>query len=146
MPTSSLIRRYQDTLQSREKPTIGDLSVLAYYYGVSLAAFVRRLEDLNMAPVGTWERMRERGSKVRQAQQQLGFPPIPAQEQILPLRYQYLAVEAFEQGQISEGLFARFLLVDRLEARHIAQLLSKHSDDVTSETRIDLNVEEQVGV
>jgi Zn-dependent peptidase ImmA (M78 family)/DNA-binding XRE family transcriptional regulator len=146
MPTSSLMRRYQDTLQSREKATLGDLCVLAHYYGVSLAAFVRRLEDLSIAPGGTWERIRDGAFKVRKAQEQLGLPPIPAQEQTLPLRYQFLAVEAFEQGNISEGLLAKFLLVDRVEARHIAQLLSEHSDDVTSETRIDLNLEKPVGV
>lgn len=144
MPTSGLTRHYHGLLQSKTKPTIGDLCVLANYYGVSLSALVRRLEDLGVAPSGTWERLRERGIKVREAQQQLGLSPIPEQSQSLPLRYQYLAVEAFEQNIISEGLLASFLRVDRLDARRITRVLSAHTSDVTQEELIDFNVEESV--
>jgi hypothetical protein len=36
----------------------------------------------------------------------------------------YLATEAYESGQLSEGQFARFLRVDRLESRRIAEALA----------------------
>ncbi len=146
MPTSGLTRQYNNLLQSKNKPTIGDLCVLANYYGVSLSALVRRLEDLGVAPNGTWERLRDRGIKVREAQKQLGLAPIPEQSQLLPLRYQYLAVEAFEEGKISEGMLAKFLRVDRLEARQITQVLSAHSSDVTQEELIDFRLKESVQV
>ncbi|MBE2222763.1 MAG: XRE family transcriptional regulator [Anaerolineae bacterium] len=146
MPTNGITRHYNNLLQSKSKPTIGDLCVLANYYGVSLSALVRRLEDLGVAPSGTWERLRERGIKVREAQQQLGLSPIPEQGQLLPLRYQYLAVEAFEQEEISEGMLAKFLRVDRLEARQITRILSEHTSDVTQEELIDFSVEESVQV
>ncbi len=144
MPTSGITRHYHSLLQSKTKPTIGDLCVLANYYGVSLSALVRRLEDLGVAPGGTWERLRERGIKVREAQQQLNLSPIPEQSQLLPLRYQYLAVEAFEQQEISEGLLAKYLRVDRLEARRITRYLSAHTSDVTQEELIDFSIEELV--
>lgn len=146
MPTSGLTKHYNNLLQSKSKPSIGDLCVLANYYGVSLSALVRRLEDLGVAPGGTWERLRNRGFKVREAQEQLGLPPIPEQGHLLPLRYQYLAVEAFEDGKISEGMLAKFLRVDRLEARLVTQVLSKHTSDVTQEELIDFNLEESVEV
>lgn len=144
MPTSGLTRHYNNLLQSKNKPTIGDLCVLANYYGVSLSALVRRLEDLGVAPGGTWERLRDRGIKVREAQEQLGLPPIPEQSQLLPLRYQYLAVEAFEEDKISEGMLARFLRVDRLEARQIAHVLASHTSDVTHEDLIDFSLDQPV--
>jgi Zn-dependent peptidase ImmA (M78 family)/DNA-binding XRE family transcriptional regulator len=144
MPTSGLIRQYNSIVQTKSKPTIGDLAVLANYYGVSLSALVRRLEDLGIAPSGTWERLRDRGLKVRQAQAQLGLPPIPAQEQLLPLRYQYLAVEAYHEGEISEAMLAHFLRVDRLEARRISQILTEHASDITEEDRLDLALDESV--
>ena len=146
MPTSGLTRHYNNLLQSKSKPTIGDLCVVANYYGVSLSALVRRLEDLGVAPSGTWERIRDRGIKIREAQEQLGLPPIPEQNQLLPLRYQYLAVEAFEEGNISEGMLAKFLRVDRLEARRITHVLAAHSKDVTQEELIDFNLEESIQV
>lgn len=144
MPTSGLTRHYNNLFQSKSKPTIGDLCVLANYYGVSLSALVRRLEDLGVAPGGTWERLRDRGIKVREAQEQLGLSPIPEQAQLLPLRYQYLAVEAFEKEKLSEGMLAKFLRVDRLDARQVARVLSAHTSDVTQEGLIDFNLEESV--
>jgi len=146
MPTSGLTRRFNNLLQSKDKPTIGDLCVLANYYGVSLSALVRRLEDLNFAPKGTWERLRDRGFRVRQAQAELGLPPIPEQGHLLPLRYQYLAVEAFEEGKISEGMLAKFLRVDRLEARRVTYSLSKHTSDVTQAEMLDFDLEELIEV
>lgn len=146
MPTSGLMRQYNDLLQSKDKPTIADLCILANYYGVSLSAFIRRLEDMGVAPSGTWENLRDRGLKVREAQAQLGLPPIPQQGQLLPTRYQYLAIAAFEQGEISEGMLARFLRVDRLEARRLTRLLSEHASDVTQDERIDFNLDEAIEV
>ena len=64
----------------------------------------------------------------------------------MPLRYQYLAVEAFEGGKISEGMLANFLRVDRLEARRITQILSAHTSDVTQEELIDFRLKESVQV
>lgn len=145
MPTSGLTRHYNNLLQSRNKPSVGDLCVLANYYGVSLSALVRRLEDLGFAPSGTWQRLRERGFRVREAQQQLGLPPVPEQGQLLPLRYQYLAVEAYEEGKISEGMLAKFLRVDRLEARRVTRLLSEHPSDVTEAEMLDFDLEASVG-
>ncbi len=144
MPTSGLTRNYHKLLQSKSKPTIGDLCVLANYYGVSLSALVRRLENLGVAPNGTWERMRERGIKVKDAQEQLGLSPIPEQSSMLPLRYQYLAVEAFEKGEISEGLFATLLRVNRLNARAVTQKLSSHTSDVTHDQLIDISIDQSM--
>ncbi|MCP5098744.1 MAG: ImmA/IrrE family metallo-endopeptidase [Chloroflexi bacterium] len=146
MPTSGLTRHYNNLLQSKSKPSIGDLCVIANYYGVSLSALVRRLEDLGVAPRGTWERLRDRGFRVREAQEKLDLSPIPEQGQLLPLRYQYLAVEAFEEGKISEGMLAKFLRVDRLETRRIVRVLSEHTSDVTHEELVDFDLEESVEV
>ena len=81
------------------------------------------------------------GFRVREAQQQLGLPEIPAQSQKLPMRYQYLAVEAYKEGLISEGQFAKLLQVDRLEARRAAQVLLEHPTDITDETLVEIDLE-----
>jgi hypothetical protein len=41
-------------------------------------------------------------------------------------------------------LFARFLQVDRLEARRIARVLLEHEADVTEDRLIDLDFEQSV--
>lgn len=123
MPTSGVTRRFNALRSTKDNVTVGDLCVLAYYWGVSLEAMVRRLEDLKLLPTGLWDRIRESGFKVREAQRQLGLNALPASDQKFALRYQQLAIEAFDLGLISEGMLARFLEIDRLEARRMSEVL-----------------------
>ncbi len=122
MPTSGLKRRFNDIRRTKEKITPADLCTLAHYYGVSVAAITLHLEDMKLVPTGTWNTLREKGVKVREAQQQLELGAIPTHDEKLPARYQYLAVDAFDQGLITEGQFAHFLGVDRIDARLVAEL------------------------
>jgi len=145
MPTSGLKRRFNDIRRTKEKITPADLCTLAHYYGVSVAAITLRLEDLKLLPSVIWDKLREKGFKVREAQQQLRLGAIHEQNDKLPMRYQYLAVDAFDRGLITEGQFARFLEVDRVEARHIAEILRQHTSDVTDDSPIDLDMTQSLG-
>ena len=88
---------------------------------------------MELLPTGTWDRLRKRGFKVRKAKQELGLEEIPQRTDKTSIHYQHLAIEAFDQGLITEGRFADFLGVDRLEARRIAEILRKHSSGMTQE-------------
>ncbi len=134
MPTSGLLSRFNDMYRTHGKFTPTNLFTLAHYYGVSIAALIYRLEDLELLPSGTWDRLRDRGLKVRNVQQGLGLEEINQRADILPIHYQYLAIEALEQGLITEGCFADFLGVDRLEARRIAEALREHSSGMLEES------------
>lgn len=140
MPTSSITRRFSDIKRTREKVTPADLCTLAHYYGVSVSALTYRLEDLKLLPTGIWDKLRDGGFKVREAQQQLGLGEIPARAEKLPVRYQYLAVDALERDVITEGQFARLMDVDRLEARRIAEVLRQHSSGLADDSPIDLDL------
>ena len=126
------------------KVTPADLCTLAYYYGVSVAALTRRLEEMRLLPTGAWDRLKARGFKVREAQRQLNLGPVPAQDDRLPRRYQYLAIDAYDQGLITEGRLARYLGVDRLGARRIAERLRQHMSDVTDDAPIRLDLTQPV--
>lgn len=117
MPTSGLLKRFNDMYQTHGKFTPTNLFTLAHYYGVSIEALGNRLESIKLIPSGTVERLRDRGLKVRKVQQELQLEEIPQRTDMLPIHYQYLAIEAFDQGFITEGRFAHFLGVDRVEAR-----------------------------
>jgi len=131
MPATGLSRRF-NTLRSEngEVITPADLLTLADYYGVSFEALVRRLEGLRLLPRGTWERLRDAGFKVRDAQSRIGLatPSVAPKGGLLPDRYRYLAVEAFEREELTEGQLARFLRTDRLDARRIVQALGERPD------------------
>jgi Zn-dependent peptidase ImmA (M78 family)/DNA-binding XRE family transcriptional regulator len=127
MPTSGLLKRFNDMYRTHDKFTPTNLFTLAHYYGVSVEALVYRLEEIELLPSGTWVRLRERGLKVRKVQQELGLEEIPQRPDMAPLHYQHLAIEALDHGIITEGRFADFLNVDRLEARRIAEALQEYS-------------------
>jgi Zn-dependent peptidase ImmA (M78 family) len=130
MPTIGLTRRFNDIRSARSKVTPADLCTLAHYYGVSVEAMTRRLEELKLLPAGTWTRLSEGGFRVREAQEALGLARLPANEDELPKRYQVLAVDAYHRGYLTEGQLARFLRVDRLKAREIAESLYEETESL----------------
>ncbi len=138
MPASGLKVRFNDIRTLKGKVTIADLCTLAYYYFVSVEALVFRLEDLKLLPTGSWNKLQEGGFKVRDAQQQLGLVHCEIQDDILPIRYQYLAVDAFDRGLISEGQLARFLQLDRLDARSKADELRSQQAGLSEIVELNL--------
>lgn len=139
MPTSGLLKRFNDMYRANGKFTPTNLFTLAHYYGVSVQALIYRLEEMELLPSGTWDRLSDRGLKVRKVQEELGLEEIPQRTDRMPVHYQHLAIEAFDQGLITEGRFADFLHVDRLEARRIAEVLREYSSGMLEEaTQLDL--------
>ena len=124
MPAAGLSRRFNELKRERQgKITPADLVQLAYYYQVSFEAVVRQLEDLRLLSSGTYDDLIDRGFQVREAQSILQLPPYPTSNQLLPIRYTLLAAEAYQNGQLTEGQFARYVRSDRLTARELYQSL-----------------------
>jgi len=138
MPTSGIVKRFS-AHKASGKFTPADLCTLAHYYGVAVEALVHRLESLDLLPAGTWEKLMHRGFRVRKAQAELGLSELPQRADSVPLHYQHLAIEALDQGLITEGRFARFLRVDRLEARRVAAALREHSSGMEEASSFDLS-------
>ncbi|NES65979.1 MAG: ImmA/IrrE family metallo-endopeptidase [Okeania sp. SIO2D1] len=125
MPTSGLMKRFNNICRANknQKFTPTNLFILARYYGVSVEAIANRLEEMELLPSGTWERLHYGGFIVRKVQEELGLEAILPHADTTPAHYQHLAIEALDLGLITEGRFANFLNVDRLEARRIASIL-----------------------
>lgn len=129
IPTDGLRRRFRELKRSRERRmTYADLVILADLYAVSFQAMVLRLEELGFLQRGTWDGLVQNKFKVQEARSLLGLQEPTSNDSVLPRRYTYLAVEAFERSEITEGMLARLLRVDRLEARQIADELSRKID------------------
>jgi len=124
--------------QGKFTPT--HLITLAHYYGVSIQALCYRLEEMQLLPSGTYNRLKDSRFKIREAQQELGLENNPNKSyDLTPTHYQHLAIEAYNRELITEGAFAHFLGVDRLEARRLAEILREPSQELTEDYRdIDL--------
>lgn len=147
MPSTGLLRRFNELRRARQGTiTPAELVKLAHFYNVSFEALVRCLEGQRMLSTDALADLIDRGFKVREAQQILQLPPQQASCELLPLRYQLLAAEAFQKAQITEGQFAHFLRLDRLGARQLYQSLSRNltmSDEGMVE-EIGLNLGEAI--
>ena len=125
MPAVGLRRRFNELARATDgKVTAADICRVAHHYFVSVEAMMVRLEQLRLLPGGTWDRLRDRGFKVREAQEQLGLTTRSPGDKFLPFRYQLLAVRAYEEGNLTEGELARLLRNDRVSARRIVQKLT----------------------
>ncbi len=128
MPASGLRRRFNELYRAaRGKITAAEICRLAHHYSVPVETMMLRLEEFRLLPAGTWGRLRDAGYETREAQGQSSLPPRPDDERTLPLRYQYLAALAYEEGKLTEGELARYLRVDRVAARRLVQELSRSS-------------------
>jgi Zn-dependent peptidase ImmA (M78 family) len=120
MPTSGISRRFNEIKSANGgRVTYAELLALANYFGVSLEALTRRLEQLRLINRGTWERVKESGFRSEEGKALLKLVETPAAADLIPTRYFVLAVQVYRQGLITEGQFARFLRVDLHEARRV---------------------------
>lgn len=121
MPASSVRERFHDIVTSTNDFKVADLVRLSHFYFVSVEAMTLRLEGLKLLPKGTADIFREEKLQVRKASEILELPLYLETSSPYPERYKYLAVHAYEKGEISEGQLARFLRCDRVAAREVVQ-------------------------
>lgn len=120
LPPTGLARRFGEVMRANgSRFTVADIFSLSRAYGVSFQAMCTRLEDLDLLPVGTYDRLKQQKFKVREVEAQLCLVR-PRQEATgLPERYVTLALAAYEAEKISEGSLAEYLMTDRVSARGI---------------------------
>lgn len=129
VPEEGLIRRFQSIRRSRGgtfSPV--ELLQLAAHYEVSAQAMAIRLEDERLVSSGWWDSLVARGLRVHEAQEHVGVERVRSDTELLPVRSQYLAVEAFLDGRLSEGRLARTFDSDRVAAREKVRQLSGSND------------------
>lgn len=119
MPASSVRQRFHDIVSSTNDFQVADLRRLSHYYFVSVEAMALRLEQLSLISKGSWQFLKESKFAPKQAAELLGLDPQPINDQPFPERYQYLAVSAYERGDLGDSDLAHFLRCDIVTAREI---------------------------
>lgn len=119
MPATSVRRRFNEIVTTTGDFQIADLCRLSHLYFVSLEAMTLRLEGMGLIPQGTREYLKESRFEVRKATEVLSLPKHPVSDEPLSDRYKYLAVHAYERGELTEGQLARFLRCDPVTAREM---------------------------
>lgn len=134
MPSSSVRFRFNEIVSTTGNFQVADLVRLKHFYSVSMEAMALRLESLGLLKGGTWDLQKEKGFPVREAEKRLGLATETAPKPAYPERYKFLAVHAYERGELSEKELANYLRCDIWEARRVIRE-SMLSVEVDSEGR-----------
>ena len=136
MPATSVRQRFQAILNASGDFQVADLCRLKHHYFVSLEAMSLRLEQLGLVPRGTWDRLSESGFAPRKAESVLGLPSLPLDDDVVPERYKYLAVYAYERGDLGDTDLASYLRCDVATAREtVARTLISLEIEASGEKR-----------
>jgi Zn-dependent peptidase ImmA (M78 family)/DNA-binding XRE family transcriptional regulator len=120
MPTSSVRQRFHDTVTTTGDFRVAELRQLSHFYYVSVEAMALRLEQLGLIQKGSSQFLKESKFSPREAAELLGLQSQPVNHFPFPDRYKYLAVAAYERGEIGDSDLANYLRCDIVEAREIA--------------------------
>lgn len=119
MPSSSVRFRFNEIVNTTGNFQVGDLVKLKHFYSVSMEAMALRLESLGLLKTGTWDLLKEKGLPIREAEKRLGLVSEARLEPAYPERYKFLAVHAYERGELTEKELANYLRCDVWEARQV---------------------------
>ena len=124
-PARAVMQKFQEVTGGAEKITRRHVIVLSHFFGVSREAMVRRLEELRLVKLGTWDWFEDNGGitsdQVCRVLGDLATPDSDKADADRPtaLRLSLLAAEAYRRELLSEGQLARLLKLDRMELREI---------------------------
>ncbi len=136
MPATSVREQFQETVATTGDFRVADLCRMKHSYCVSLEAMTLRVEELGLISRGMWEHLKESQFAPRKAEAMLGLPSHPVNDDIVPERYRYLAVSAYERGDLGDSDLAHYLRCDVVTAREIvAQTLSSREIEPSGEER-----------
>jgi Zn-dependent peptidase ImmA (M78 family) len=137
MPATSVRQRFNDIVNTMGDFQVADLRRLSHFYFASVEAMALRLEQLGLISKGSWQFLKESKFAPKQAAELLGLRPQPLNDQPFPERYQFLAVHAYERGEIGDSDLAHFFRCDVVTAREIVAktLLSREVVESTGEER-----------
>ncbi len=134
MPATSVRQKFQDIVSTTGDFQVADLCRMKHFYFVSLEAMTLRIEQLGLIPKGTWESLKESKFAPQKAEAMLGLPSHPIDDSTVPERYKYLAVHAYERGELGDTDLAHYLRCDIATAREtVARTLTSREVEASGE-------------
>jgi len=122
MPSATVRRIFDEYVGEEGKFAARHLILGSRRLGVSLEAFTRQLENLELLDKGTYDSLKDRGLNEKAVKQVLGQEE--EKQGLEGTRLLLLAAEASELGLYSEGQLADMLVTDRVELRRAIDAFS----------------------
>ncbi len=142
-PARAVMAMFRDVTAGSSQLTRRHVIVLAHAFGVAREAMVRRLEELGLTKVGTWDWFEHNGGITNdQARQVFGEAwGVDARKadaaKPVSLRLGMLAREIWKKNLLSEGQLASLLQLDRVDIRELIDAFEDEEvDDPASHPQI----------
>lgn len=142
MPLRAMAHQFRSTVAGMSKLTRQHVALLAREFGVPQEAIALQLEELSLAPAGTWDWFTASGAAAGRLARQRpkGRPEERASgtdaDRAVPLRLGLMALEAREKELLSEGQLARLLNLKRIDLR--GMLLSMEAERGDADDALEL--------
>ena len=127
-PSRAVAMKFRDITAGAKELTRRHVILLSAFFGVSREAMVRRLEELKLAPKGSWDWfVSDGGITDEHVRAVLGDAMFLDQEKAdaarpVSARMGVLASEAWRRDFLSEGQLATLLQIDRIDARDLIDM------------------------
>jgi Zn-dependent peptidase ImmA (M78 family) len=124
-PARAVAQKFEELTAASSQLTRRHVIILAHFFGVSLEAITRRLEELALTKAGTWDWFVANGGITNEQERQvlgdlLTRDPSKADaDRPTTLRLNILAEEAWKRSLLSEGQLAGLLRMDRIHLREL---------------------------
>lgn len=142
MPAEGVRRQFEDAKARSGDVNVGDVCRIADFYGVSMMAMTLRMENLKLIRSGTWEFLKESGVRVSDMKREAGITE-PDQKPIIdtfPERYLLLAIQAWNNEEITTNQFAKLLRRSPIQARELAERRSTLDEDGLLQVKLSASV------
>lgn len=122
MPTRTVMTKFSELVAGSDRLTRYHVLLLSEYFNVSCESLVRRLEDLKLVPVNSWDWFQQNGGFKDSEVRQFKYFNNPLNDEVEKAyknvdRIKLMARSALENGVFSEGQLSERLGLDRASLR-----------------------------
>jgi Zn-dependent peptidase ImmA (M78 family)/transcriptional regulator with XRE-family HTH domain len=142
MPAEGVRRQFEDAKARSGDVNVGDVCRMANFYGVSMMAMTLRMEGLKLIRSGTWEFLKESGVRVSDIKREAGISE-PEQKPVIdtfPERYLLLAIQAWNNEEITTNQFAKLVRRPPIQARELAERRSTLDEEGLFQVKLSASV------
>lgn len=122
-PARATTQKFYEVTAGSDRLTRRHVIVMALFFGVAREAMVRRLEELKLTKIGTWDWFKANGGITEDHVKQVLGDSIISEDgdptRASSLRLNMMAAEAHRQELLSEGQLSSLLRMDRVSLREM---------------------------
>ncbi len=129
-PATAVRRKAKELKELFDQFSVRQLLMMALFFNISIEAMTRRLESLDMLPLGTYDSLRKQGVGLKHRRHVAEEMSVPEENRPFTSRSLLFAGVAYDRELLSEQQIASMLELNLLDVRRAFQERDGHSGEV----------------